>query len=235
MTDRRRLMLGGVVLVALVGALLLLPVHAWLLQAVTAVRGLGAAGVVVYGVLYVLATVLMLPATVVSLGAGLLYGQWLGSTVVAIGATVGSTLAFLLGRTALRGTVEGWMAERPRFRALDAAMADQGFKIVLLMRLSPVFPFSLINYGLGLTRVTLPEYVAATFLGILPGVFLFVYVGTTLDGLGQLASGADAGAAGQVLKWVGLLATVAVTAVITRTARRALDAELARVSEVSDV
>lgn len=222
-------------MVALLLAVALLPVTEWLLAAVTAIQDLGTVGAVAYGALYVLATVLMLPATPVTLGAGLLYGQWLGSLVVALGATIGATIAFALGRTLLRDTVEGWMAERPSFRALDAAMADQGFKIVFLIRLSPVFPFNLINYGLGLTRVTLPQYVAASFLGMLPGVFLFVYIGTTLQSISELLEGGSAGTAGQGMYWVGLLATVAVTAVITRAARRALDAEIARVQENTDV
>ena len=222
-------------MVLLLALVALLPVTEWLLAAVTTIQDLGTAGAVAYGVLYVVATVFMLPATPVTLGAGLLYGQWLGSLVVALGATTGATIAFLLGRTLLRDTVEGWMADRPSFRALDAAMADQGFKIVFLIRLSPVFPFNIINYGLGLTRVTLPQYVAASFLGMLPGVFLFVYIGTTLQNISELLEGGSAGSAGQGMYWVGLLATVAVTAVITRAARRALDVELARAQENSHV
>ena len=148
----------------------------WLREFQVWVAGLGAAGYVVYALAYGVIGV-FLPATILTLGAGALFGVWGGTLVVAVGATMAATLAFLLARTVLRKRVETMAARNPKFRAVDRAITREGVKIVVLIRLSAVFPFLFVNYAFGLTSIRLLPFVLATFFGILPLTFAFVYLG----------------------------------------------------------
>jgi uncharacterized membrane protein YdjX (TVP38/TMEM64 family) len=174
------------------------------------------------------ATVLLMPASVLTLGAGFAWGPVYGSLLVVVASNLGALAAFLLGRTALREQVARRIAGQPRFAAVDAAVAERGFRVVLLLRLSPLFPFNLLNYALGLTRVRPRDYVLASFLGMLPGTVLYVYLGSLVTSVAQLSRGERpaAGTSGHVLFWGGLAATVLVTVYVTRLARRALAATL---------
>jgi len=219
----KRWVLSGAVL-ALVAALVLLPVNAWLLALIVWVRGAGLVGAALYVGTYVAATVVLAPASVLTLGAGFVYGPVYGTLLVTLAANLGAAAAFLLGRTALRERVSQRVAGNPKFAAIDAAVAERGFRVVLLLRLSPLFPFNVLNYALGLTRVRLRDYVLASLIGMLPGTLLYVYLGSLVTSAAQLASGQrpDAGPYGRVFFWGGLAATVLATFVITRMARRAL-------------
>lgn len=188
------------------------------------VRAQGFAGALVFMGGYALATVLMIPGALITMLAGLIYGPWLGLAVVSPASVLGASLAFLLGRFVFRGAVERKMAGSRRFRALQTAMEREGFKILVLVRLSPIFPYSLVNYAFGVTRLPLGQYALGSWIGMLAGTFLYVYLGSTVGDLARLTSGdaPDAGAAGWALRGAGLLATVAVTVLITRAARRAL-------------
>jgi uncharacterized membrane protein YdjX (TVP38/TMEM64 family) len=183
----------------------------------------GAAGVVAYILLYVVATVLFLPGSILTLGAGAVYGVVYGVPIVSTAATLGATAAFLAGRYVARGWVSRKVAGNAKFAAIDEAVAREGWKIVGLTRLSPVFPFNLLNYAFGLTRVSLRDYVLASWIGMLPGTVMYVYVGSLAGSLATL--GAQEGGrtpAQWALYAVGLAATVAVTVVVTRIARAAL-------------
>ncbi len=181
----------------------------------------------VYVAGYVVATVLLIPGSIITIAAGFIFGLPLGVAVVSAGSVLGSTCAFLLGRRFVREWVEERIAGMPRFEALDRATHSSGFSIVLLARLSPLFPFNLLNYALGLTRVSLRDFFFASWIGMLPGTILYVYVGTLAGDLTQIASGnVDAGAAGTALLIGGLLATAVLTIVITRTATRRLNDRL---------
>ncbi|MFY0525141.1 TVP38/TMEM64 family protein [Archangium gephyra] len=206
----------------------LLPVDTWLLGVVEHIRGMGMAGSVLYIVLYTVATVLMMPASVLTLGAGFAYGPVYGSLLVVLASNLSALVSFLLGRTVLRERVGRRLVGQPRFTAVDSAVAAQGFKVVLLLRLSPIFPFSVLNYSLSLTRVRLRDYLPATFLGMLPATVLYVYLGSLVTSVAQLSRGErpDAGLSGQLLFWGGLAATALVTVYVTRLARRALAATL---------
>jgi uncharacterized membrane protein YdjX (TVP38/TMEM64 family) len=209
-------------------AALVLPLSRWAGNLVEWVRGAGATGVVVYAVVYVSATLLLLPGSLLAAGAGLAYGPLLGTMLVSPVSVAAATLAFAVGRTVARG----WVAKRVdadvRFRAIDAAIGRNGLRIVMLLRLSPIFPFNLLNYALGLTEVRLRDFVLGSFIGMLPGTFLYVYLGSFVTSVNALSTSADAGrTAQQVLYWVGLAATVVVTVFVTRIARRALADELA--------
>lgn len=220
---RARVVAIAVGVAALLILAYLLDARAWLVSSLEWIRGLGPWGPVIFCGLYVLACVLLLPGSVLSLGAGAVFGLAMGIPVVSISATLGATAAFLVGRYVARGWVERTIAANPRFQAIDAAVAREGWKIVGLLRLSPVVPFNLLNYAFGVTRVRLRDYVVASWAGMLPGVLLYVYLGSLA---GDLAIGAAAGRTRTPAEWafyaVGLLATVAVTVYVTRIARAAL-------------
>jgi uncharacterized membrane protein YdjX (TVP38/TMEM64 family) len=187
------------------------------------IEGLGPWGAAVFVGLYALATVLLLPAFVLTLGAGAAYGVAQGTLLVSIGATLGATAAFLVGRYLARDWVAARIAGDARFQALDDAVAREGWKIVGLTRLSPAIPFVLQNYAYGLTRVSSRDYMLASWIGMTPGILMYVYLGSLAGGLATLgASGRARTPAEWVLYAVGLLATVAVTVYVTRLARRAL-------------
>lgn len=190
------------------------------------VNGLGPGGAIAFIGLYVLATVLFIPGSFLTLGAGVLFGVGLGSLYVFVGAASGATLAFLIGRYLARDWVSQNIAGNPQFQAVDQAIAQDGFKIVLLTRLSPVFPFNLLNYGLGVTQVSLRDYVLG-FLGMIPGTVTYVYIGSLAGNLAMVGTGASTDPGSQWIQWliriVGLMATLAVTVYVTRIARQALD------------
>lgn len=208
-------------------AALRLPVAAWAVDLVTWIQAAGAAGIAVFAAAYVLATVGMLPGAVLTLGAGFVYGPVGGALLVSPVSVAAATCAFLLGRTAARGWVADRLAAFPHFGAVDRAVESAGFKIVLLLRLSPLFPFTVLNYALGVTRVRLRDYVVASWLGMMPGTILYVYLGSLITSASELArGGAGQGSATTWIYWVGLAASVAVAVVVTRTARAALDRSL---------
>lgn len=188
------------------------------------VQAQGVIGLLTFGLAYALATVLMIPGALITLLAGYVYGPWLGTAVVSPASVLGATGAFLLGRTLFRARFERRIAAAPRFQALQAAIARQGLRILVLVRLSPIFPYSLVNYLFGLTRLRTGTYVFGSWLGMLPGTFLYVYLGSTAEDLTRLAAGTapDAGGWGLALKLAGLAATLLVTVLVTRAARRAL-------------
>jgi len=175
--------------------------------------------------------VALLPASIVTLGAGVVFGIVKGSLLVFIGAMIGATVAFLVGRYLARDWVAKRIASRPTFQTIDSAIAKEGRKVIFLLRLSPVFPFNLLNYGLGLSQVSLPDYVLGT-VGILPGTIMYVYLGSLVGSLAMLGAGGDdvpdpqAAAIQWILRGMGLVATVAVTVYITRIAQRALKTSL---------
>lgn len=187
------------------------------------VDGLGVWGPVVFVAGYAAATVAFVPGSVLTLAAGAIFGLVEGTVYAFIAATLGAALAFLVARTIGRGAIERRLRGNPRFAAIDRAVGAQGRRIVVLLRLSPVFPFNLLNYALGLTTVRFADYLAGS-IGMLPGTVLYVYYGKLAGDVAALAGGAavDRGAGYYAVLAVGLAATIAVTAVVARTARRAL-------------
>ena len=204
---------------ALVALFTTFDVRGLLRDALAAVGRLGAWGPALFVAMYVLAAVLFVPGSVLTLGAGAVFGVVWGSVYVSLGSTLGATGAFLVGRYLARGWVAKKIAGHAAFDAIDRAVADEGWKIVGLTRLSPVFPFALLNYAFGLTRVKLRDYVVASWIGMMPATVMYVY-------LGSLARAGAAGEKKSPAKWalygVGLLTAIAVTVFVTRIARRAL-------------
>ena len=216
---------------AMASGFFFLPVRQWFTVFEAYVHSLGVIGPVIYALGYAALTVLLFPASFVTLGAGTLFGLKTGLFVALAGANLGALCSFLLARTFLRQKVMIWTASYPKFRFLDEAIGRQGFKMVLLCRLSPIFPFILLNYFLGLTAVRTAAYVLANLLGMLPAMVLLVYVGAAARAALEVQPMAAADFYQQILKYVGLAATVAVVVVVTRLARKALrEAEQAQES-----
>jgi uncharacterized membrane protein YdjX (TVP38/TMEM64 family) len=188
------------------------------------IDGLGAVGAIAYIALYILATVAFLPGSIITLGGGAIFGVVLGSLYVFIGASLGATAAFLIGRYLARDWVFKKIAGNEKFRKIDEAVGKEGFKIVFLTRLSPIFPFNLLNYALGVTGVSFKDYLLG-FIGMIPGTVMYVYLGSLA---GQCALiGTKAQPTNSVVEWtmriIGFIATVAVTVFVTRIARKALE------------
>lgn len=208
-----------------ISAVMLLPLGEYLALATARADELGAAAPVVIALAYIPATALFIPGTALTLGAGALLGTVTGTLAVSVGSTLGSTLTFLIGRHAARDWVTHRVQGNARFAALDRAVALDGFRIVLLSRLSPVFPYNMLGYMYGITGVSTRDYVLASWLGMLPGTLAFVYLGS-IAGEAARAVSTPAAGADDITRWamlaVGVAATIAVSAVITRIARRAL-------------
>lgn len=219
--SRRTLIVAGLVVVAVV--LLGRQAAAGLPSFIAWVQELGAWGPIAFVVGYVVATVAFIPGSLLTLAAGAIFGIPLGTLTVFIGAVLGSAAAFLLARTVARSAIEQRIEGDPRFAAIDRAVARDGRRIVFLLRLSPAFPFNLMNYALGLTRVGFGDYLLAS-VGMLPGTLLYVYTGKIAGEVAVAAGGAapPRGPGYYAVLAVGLLATLAVTILVTRTARRAL-------------
>lgn len=219
-----RVLLAMLLVAATALAVAVLPTREYLSDLLEFARSLGPWGPVVLGAAYIPACVLFVPGSMITLGAGFLFGVIPGTIAVSAGSVLGATAAFLIGRTFLRGWIEQRIAAYPRFRALDRAVGKEGFKIVLLARLSPVFPFNLLNYAFGLTDVRLRQYVLASWIGMLPGTLMYVYLGSALKSLADVAAGTPQGGPLRTIFFLlGLAMTVAATVVVTRVAKRALN------------
>jgi uncharacterized membrane protein YdjX (TVP38/TMEM64 family) len=189
----------------------------------TQVQSWGLVGVTVFILLYAFATVIFVPGLLLTLGAGFIYGVVQGSLYVMLGASLGAILAFLTGRYLARGWVSRKLQAYPKFEAIDAAVEREGLKIVLLTRLSPLFPFNLLNYAFGITSVSLRDY-AIGCLGMLPGTILYVYLGSLASGWATLTNSTSSANPG--VKWgiqgLGLVATLGVALYAAKFAQTAL-------------
>lgn len=218
-----KVVLGILLAASLVAAARFIHVQELPTSALEWVRGRGALGPVIFVAVYVLATVVFLPGSVLTIGAGVLFGLVRGSILASVASTLGALCAFLVGRTLARGWVEKRVERNAKFKAIDDRVAVEGWKIVALTRLSPVFPFNLLNYAYGITKVSLRDYFFASWIGMLPGTVLYVYIGSLAGDLAAIAAGGgSATTARWILRGIGLLATAAVTFYVAHIARSAL-------------
>jgi uncharacterized membrane protein YdjX (TVP38/TMEM64 family) len=187
------------------------------------INSLGLVGGIAFIAIYIAATVAFLPGSILTLGAGVVFGVMLGAVYVFVGATLGAIAAFLVGRYLARGWISKKIAGNQKFAAIDQAVAQEGFKIVLLTRLSPVFPFNLLNYAFGITGVSLQDYALGS-IGMIPGTIMYVYIGSLAGDLARI--GTESQPTNPTIQWairiIGFIATVAVTVYVTRVARAAL-------------
>ncbi|MEL7351232.1 MAG: TVP38/TMEM64 family protein [Cyanobacteria bacterium P01_A01_bin.116] len=208
--------------------------QAQLVSLVEWINGLGAIAPIVFILAYVIITVAFLPASVVTLGAGFVFGVVKGSILVFIGAMLGATAAFLVGRFAARDWISKKVEGNNFFNALDNAIAEEGLKLIFLIRLSPAFPFNLLNYALGLTKVSLQDYVLGT-TGIIPGTIMYVYLGSLVGDLAML--GAGEAPSNPIISWIIriliFVTIVAISLYISKIARKALKASVPAADEPS--
>lgn len=181
-------------------------------------------------IIYNLATVLFVPGSIVTMGGGAVFGVFWGSIYVFIASTLGAISAFMIGRYLSRDWVTKQLESHPKFKAIDEAVAKEGFKIVFLTRLSPVFPFNLLNYAFGVTQVSLKDYFLGSF-GMIPGSVMYVHFGSlasecVLAGTTIQPTTPEAETMKWVMRIVGLIATVTVTIYITRIAKKALETKI---------
>ncbi|EDX85414.1 SNARE associated Golgi protein [Synechococcus sp. PCC 7335] len=209
-------------------------IQQWLVSVVEWIDGLGAIAPIVFVLAYILVTVAFLPASVITLGAGFVFGVVKGSILVFIGAMLGATAAFLVGRFIARDWIAKKVEDKKFFKALDTAIADEGLKLIFLIRLSPAFPFNLLNYALGLTKVSLRDYVLGT-TGIIPGTIMYVYLGSLIGDVAMLGTGEAP--ANPFIDWtIKILIFVTVVAIslyIAKIAKKALNASVPETEEAS--
>ncbi|BAZ87619.1 hypothetical protein NIES806_38490 [Dolichospermum compactum NIES-806] len=191
------------------------------------INSLGAVGGIVFIGIYIIATLAFLPAAILTLGAGIIFGVIWGSLYVFIGATLGAVAAFLVGRYLARGWVKEKISRYKKFAIIDKAVSKEGLKIVLLTRLSPLFPFNLLNYALGVTSVSFKDYLLGS-VGMIPGTIMYVYIGYLAGDLALIANKNQP--SNMILHWViqiiGFIATIAVTVYVTKIAKKALEEEI---------
>jgi uncharacterized membrane protein YdjX (TVP38/TMEM64 family) len=187
------------------------------------IQGLGYWGAIIFIAIYIIATVLLIPGAILTLGAGFVFGVIKGSILVSIASTLGATAAFLVGRYFARGWVARQIERQPKFKAIDEAVAKDGWKIVGLTRLSPVFPFIFLNYAFAVTQVSLLDYILASWIGMMPGTVMYVYFGSLAQNLASLSAGVKAPI---WLQLTGFISTVVVTVYVTKIAKKALDSQI---------
>ncbi len=210
MSDRAKT-IGFLVTLAVVALLLtaasyFLPLYEWFSAFSAWASDLGWVGLVLFGLIYFVATLLLAPGFPMTLALAVVYGWW----AIAISFSAGllaAVVAFLITRYLARSSAKRFLKRYPSLKALDSIAADEGFGTVALLRLSPVAPFAISNYALGMTAVGLRPYILGTALGVVPGTILNVYIGV----LGKAASGSEA----DVVTWIGLVLGLAATVGLT--------------------
>ncbi|MEO8841456.1 MAG: TVP38/TMEM64 family protein [Kofleriaceae bacterium] len=217
--------IGVALVVAVALAIFVVPAKQWTISFVEWMHGQGALAILIFAVAYIVAAVLLIPGSVLTLGAGFVYGTVWGALLVMPAATLAAMIAFAIARRLGRNRVAARVQHNPKFAALDRAIGRSGFKITLLVRLSPIFPFGLLNYALGVTKIRFRDYFWATALGMLPGTIAYVYLGSLVTSATELGSGSGR----SWLYWLGGALTIVASIAITAIARQTLRRELAEV------
>ncbi len=219
--NNRKVVLVVLALIAVGVAFMFLPVKAWGLELQNWIKEFGIVAPVVFVLVYIVATIFMIPGSALTLIAGAIFGLWFGIAYVVIGSNLGALVAYLLAKTRLREKFMKMTEGNSKFAALDKAIGENGFKMVLLTRLSPAFPFTLLNYFLGLTSVKTGAYMAANLLGMLPATFLFVYIGSLANTAVSAANTWQL-----AMRIIGLLATIGVVIYVTWLAKKVMRGEV---------
>jgi uncharacterized membrane protein YdjX (TVP38/TMEM64 family) len=222
-SGRWRLWVAIALALAGVAAFFLLPLREWLDALVGRAEAMGDAGAFLFAALYIPFCILLLPGTLVTLVCGLTYGFWPTFPAVVLASNVGAGIAFFLGRTLLRQRVQGWIARRPRLAAVERAIGEESFRLVFLLRLTPMIPFNALNYLLGVTPVRFARCALATFLGMLPGTALNCFTFATAGEISEALRGEEPLRVSHItLLVLRVLASLVAIVLVTRAARRAL-------------
>ncbi len=222
---RRRLRIAVLLVLLLIvaAAVMLFPIRDWARVVLDWIRDCGTLGPLIMIALYVPAALFLVPASWLNVAAGFFFGPWIGTIVASVGGALGAGIAFILGRTIARELVESQVKSRPAMQALGAAVGQQGFKIVMLTRLSPVLPYGVLNYLFSVSQVKFRDFLIATWLGMLPVSLMYAYLGSAAQDVMDVYPDDDSSnGLTQALFVLGLLATIMVTVMVTRLARRAL-------------
>jgi uncharacterized membrane protein YdjX (TVP38/TMEM64 family) len=196
-----------------------LPIEEWVGRLKDNAESLGAVGWVIYIIIYAIATLILAPASVLTLAAGFIYGLE-GFFIVIIGAIIGASLSFLAGRYIFKNKVENFIATKPKLNSIDKAVEAEGWKIVALCRLSPLIPFNLQNWFFGVTSISFKSYFLSSFFAIMPGTLLYIWIGS----LGSdIADNENTSIVKTIFLIIGLIATFVVTFYIGKKARQKLD------------
>ena len=182
------------------------------------IESLGIIGMSLFVLVYILACIFLIPGSPLTVGAGAVFGFWTGLILGSVGSTLGAVAAFLISRYLARGFIEKKIDKSHKFSAMDMAIKREGWKIIFLARLSPIIPFFLLNYALGLTKIRLRTYIISSWAGMIPGTVLYTYIGS----LGKTILTTENSLADWVILGVGLIATVSVTLIISKIAKRSL-------------
>ena len=218
-----RLCVCAAAIAALIVASRFVDLGGWLRESLAWIRGLGPWAPITFIVIYIVSCVLAIPASILTLGGGFLFGFGWGMACVLTGATLGAVASFLVGRYLARDWVSRKIQNNAKFKAIDDAIAREGWRIVLLARLAPIFPYAVLNYGFAITRVSFSHYTLATAIGIVPAMIAFVYFGTLATDLTNLNQGVKSA---PWLKWAIGGMTIVVAVFLTRIARRSLNRAL---------
>ena len=182
------------------------------------IESLGIIGMSLFVLVYILACIFLIPGSPLTVGAGAVFGFWTGLILVSVGSTLGAVAAFLISRYLARGFIEKKIDKSHKFSAMDMAIKREGWKIIFLARLSPIIPFFLLNYALGLTKIRLRTYIISSWAGMIPGTVLYTYIGS----LGKTILTTENSLTDWVILGAGLIATVSVTLIISKIAKRSL-------------
>lgn len=229
MRNRTKLIVLAGLALLILAVVILLPVHEWVVIGTKWTDSHRTLAWVVYIAAYTAATILIIPGTILTVTAGFLFGVPIGVALVSVGSLSGASCAFLIGRFLARDWAKNRMRNFQKFKALDIATRHKGFIIVLLTRLSPLFPFNLLNYAFGLTAVRFRDYVLASWIGMTPAIILYVSIGSATKNVTELASQGIQGQGPQKLLLVaGLIATLLLATIIMRIATKTLDQQLTK-------
>ncbi len=222
----RKIVIGGLLVAGVAAAICVVPAKQWAISFVEWMHGQGASAIVIFAVAYIVAAVVLIPGSVLTLGAGFVYGTVWGTLLVVPASVAAAVIAFAISRRFGRNWVATRVQQNPKLAALDRAIGRSGFKITLLVRLSPIIPFGLLNYALGVSEVRFRDYFTASAIGMLPGTIAYVYLGSLVTSATELGSGAGR----SWLYWLGGALTLVASIAITVIARQALRRELAEVN-----
>lgn len=190
------------------------------------VRSYGPWGPVIFVVAYVTATVVLIPSTALSLAAGYLFGPGYGTALVSLAGTLGASLAFFISRYVAQPYAKTKLQQYPKLESIEKQVSAEGAKLVLLLRLAPLVPFTVLNYALGITDISYVSYISATWIGKLPGVFSSVYVGSTGRSIDAAATAGGVDKVSFTLNAVGIIASVLVTKLLADKASAVLNSDV---------
>ncbi len=210
---------AAVILISLLLLMRVLPSEQLVQWAQRWIDSWGIWGPLVLALVYIVAALLFIPGWILTVAAGAVYGLLFGTVIVSLGSTTAAALAFLIARYLARDAVRSRVEQSPKLAAVDEAIGEQGWKIVALLRVSPAVPFNLQNYLYGVTAVRFWPCILASWLAMLPGTFLYVYLGS----LGRTAATGETSTAQWVMRGIGLAATIAVTVYLAKLARNAIE------------